>query len=196
MGYQVILNSQNSIPELIDTAPFLGSDFDHEIACGSLWSNNYNFLSKEEKNFLFPQDQDEEKKLIDPLSLKLIFEKILFFLEQESDNLPFEIELDFDRMNAENLDTDLYIDGIRCWIQGDSKCYQVVPKFKIVNLPIVNTTIEKWVNFKEEVYFGSNKYYLRKTSRYERYKDQIFQIKDYCQMAINLKVKVYWYRED
>ncbi|MFA9215125.1 MAG: hypothetical protein ACEQSR_15005 [Candidatus Methylacidiphilales bacterium] len=196
MGYQVILNSQNSIPELIDTAPFLGSDFEYEIACGSLWSNNYNFLSKEEKNFLFPQDQDEEKKLIDPFILKLIFEKILFFLEQESDNLPFEIEIDFERMNTENLDTDLYIDGVRCWIQGNSSYYQVVPKFKILNLPIENTIIEKWVNFKEEIYFGKNKYYLRKTSRFERYKDQIFQIINYCKMAINLKVKVYWYRED
>lgn len=196
MGYQVVLNSQNSIPELLDMTPFLGSDFDYEIACGGLWKNDFNFFSKEEKKLLFPQDQDEEKKLIDPLSLKLIFEKILFFLEQESDNLPFAIELDFDRMNAENLDTDLYIDGIRCWIQGNSAYYQVVPKFKILNLPIENTIIEKWVNFKEEIYFGKNKYYLRKTSRFERYKDQIFQIIDYCQMAINLKVKVYWYRED
>ena len=195
MGYQDRLNSQRNISELFDEAPFLGSDFDYEIACGNLWSDNYNFLSEEEKSFLHPQDQDDDLKLIDPNKLKIIFEKILSFLEREKEKLSFEIELDFAKMRSENLDTDLYVNGIRCWIQGDSAYYQVEPKFRIINLP-GDQNVEEWVAFKEEIIFDGNKYYLKKITRLERYKNQILQIIEYCNKAVELKTKVYWYRED
>ena len=196
MGYHDRLNTQRNISELYDKAPFLGSDFDYEIACGNLWSDNYNFLSEEEKNFLLPLDQDDDRKLIDPNKLKIIFEKILSFLEREKEKLPFEIELDFEKMRSENLDTDLYVNGIRCWIQGDSAYYQVEPKFRIINLPVADQNVEEWVAFNDEIIFDGNKYYLKKTTRLERYKDQILQIIDYCTKAAGLKTKVYWYRED
>lgn len=198
MRAQIILRTEGDEFDLKNLAPFLGRDFQSEIACGHLWDKHPKFLTKEEEEILYApnfESYDEEQvKLLDPKQLKKILEKVLSFLKSEEKTLPFEVEIDFEKMNQLGLETDLYVDGVRCWIQGDSKIYKVDKKVKLINLP-QEKTVEKWLEIKEKVQINDRVYYLKIETRYERHEENITKCIDFCQQAIEQEKKIYWLYE-
>jgi len=99
--------------------PFhLGKDFSWEISLGYLFKNK-SFLSVDEwKNLVF------------------VLNKIKEYLKNNQNTLPFEIALDYDKMDKEGISCEIIINNSRCWIQGDSHIFEVSSRFKLVNHPM------------------------------------------------------------
>lgn len=139
----------------------------------------------------FESFEDEQVKLIDPKRLKSILEKVLTYLKNEEQNLPFEVCIDYYKMKNLGLETDLYVDGARCWIQGDSEIFKVGNEVKLVNFPL-EKNIEKWIKVQEQVRINDRLYYFKIETRYERHKESITKCIDYCIQAIEKEKQIYW----
>ncbi len=176
-------------------APFLGNDFTWDIALGYLFDDN-SFLSKDEWKILTPQNTediiDEKPNPVNPADLISVLQKIKFYLKDHQDTLPFEIDFDYDKMEKEGLSCEIIINDSGCWIQGDSAHYEVSSKVKIINLPMQPNEVELWVDVKDKIEIEGRTYYLRKVTRYDKYKELINRIIDICEDAQNNNENVYW----
>lgn len=175
--------------------PFLGRDFTWEIAFGYLFEEK-SFLSKQEWEILIPQNtndiHNETPTPLNPIDLASILEKIKKYLKDNQDKLPFEIELDYDKMEKEGLSCEIFINGSRCWIQGDSNIFDVSTKVKIVNYPMAPNAVEMWVDIKDKLEIEGRTYYLRKVTRHTKYEEQINGIIDLCKQSENKNEPIYW----
>jgi len=120
--------------------PFhLGKDFSWEISLGYLFKNK-SFLSVDEWKILEPQNSDDVEngnyKPINPADLVFVLNKIKEYLKNNQNTLPFEIALDYDKMDKEGISYEIIINNSRCWIQGDSHIFEVSSRFKLVNHPM------------------------------------------------------------
>ncbi|CAL2103711.1 conserved protein of unknown function [Tenacibaculum sp. 190130A14a] len=196
MGAEVHIRLENDKYDEKGLAPFLGRDFQSEITTSALWETHEPFLDQNEIDLLYAPYydffDDNTVQLIEPSKLKSILEKIDCYLEHNKDSLPFEIDIDYERMEKENLPTDLIINDSSCWIQGDSFYYDVTDKFKIVNHNLESNEVELWVEFKEKVKIENSFFYLKKEYRYEKYKNDLNEVINFCQLAINTHQKIYW----
>ncbi len=175
--------------------PFLGRDFTWEIAFGYLFEEK-SFLSKEEWEILAPQNTDDihgaHPTPLNQIDLASVLEKTKKYLKDNQDKLPFEIELDHDKMEKEGLSCEIIINGSRCWIQGDSNTFDVSSKVKIVNYTTAPNAVEMWVDIKDKLEIEGRTYYLRKVTRYTKYEEQINEIIDLCKQSENKNQLVYW----
>jgi len=135
--------------------PFLGRDFTFEISNGFLWYERKPFLSEKETELLSPLHYDDFddgiEKPINPTDFLLIFGKIKQYLKSNQNELPFEIELDYEKMEQEGLSTDIIVNNSRCWMQGDSYVYDVSAKVRIVNYPMEPTDVDLWIEVKDKI---------------------------------------------
>lgn len=176
-------------------APFLGRDFTWDIALGNLFDNK-SFLSKDEWKIITPQNSDdvvdEKPNPVNPADLLSVLDKIKKYLKDNQDTLPFEIELDYDKMEKEGLSCEITINGSRCWLQGDSNVFEVSSKVKIVNHPMEPTEVELWVDVRDKIDIEERTYYLRKVTRHNKYEELINRVTDFCEQAKNKNENVYW----
>jgi desulfoferrodoxin (superoxide reductase-like protein) len=195
MGYETNIRIAGDGFEEKNNAQFIGNDFTWEIALGYLFDKK-SFLSKNEWQILIPQNSDdtvdEKPNPVNPTDLLSILDKIKKHLEENQDTLPFEIALDFDKMEKEGLSCEITINGSRCWIQGDSNVFEVYSKVKIVNHPMEPNEVYLWVEVIDKIEIEGRTYFLRKVTRYDRYNELISRITDYLVQAKNNKEKVYW----
>ncbi|MCF8255593.1 MAG: hypothetical protein K9H61_13515 [Bacteroidia bacterium] len=177
-------------------APYLGRDFHSEITRGAIWHDRQ-FLSDFETELLeAPYDELFENKdeilPIEPRNLEKIMIKVRDFLYENQDTLPFEIEIDYEKMENEKLSYNLTINNCRCWIQGDSRYYQVTDKVKIVNYPFEPSDVDLWIGISDRVELEGKVYYLKMVTRFERYKELIDKVIDFCRYANKIGDRIYW----
>lgn len=196
MGAEIVIRLVSDRYDEKGHAPFIGRDFQREITRGNIWEGHHPFLSDGERELLqAPYDQtldDEYGKPVSPRALIVVLKKVKDYLKVAAEHLPYYIGLDIDRMEAENLDTQIFIDGSRCWIQGDSLLYNIEEHVKFISLPGEPKEVEQWVSVSEEVVVGGEVYYLRKVTRYEKYREKLDEVIAFCEYAISRNEKVYW----
>jgi len=178
-------------------APFLGRDFQYEISEGSIWQNKRSFLNSDEIKLLKATYDElfENKDLIptiEPKSLKEVLVKVKNYLRLNQSELPFEIEIDYEKMEKENLNYYLTVNESRCWIKDDSKYNNVFNKVQIVNYKMELNKVDIWIDISDKVEIEGKIYYLKKTTRYEKYADLIDKVIDFCRHAEDIKNKIYW----
>jgi len=195
MGYETHIRLVNDKNDKKKGAPFLGRDFTWEIALGYLFEEK-SILTQDEWKILLPQNSDEivdeKPNPINPTDLLSILEKIKKYLYDNQDTLPFEIELDYDRMEESGLSNEIKINGSRCWLQGDSNVYEISTKIRIINYPLQPTEVDLWVDIDSKINIEGRTYYLKKVTRHERYKEQICNVIDYCVYAMSINENLYW----
>ncbi|OYU96586.1 MAG: hypothetical protein CFE21_09390 [Bacteroidetes bacterium B1(2017)] len=195
MGQETYIRIASDQYDKKKQAPFLGRDFTWEIAFGNLFKEK-SFLSMEEWKIVTPQNTDdildEKPKSIHPKALLSILNKIKTHLKDNQSLLPFEIELEYSKMDTEGLSSEILINGSRCWIQGDSNVYEVSSKVKIVNLPMQPNEVDLWVEIQDKIEIEGRTYYLKKMTRYDKYESLINKIIDICKLAENKNELVYW----
>ena len=196
MGAEIYIRLEDDIDDTGGNAPFLGRDFQHEISRGAIWENREPFLTELEQKVLeAPYCEEMEELFIDPIepdSLQKILLKVKKYLYDNEQLLPFEVCIDYQRMEKENLSTDLVVNESRCWIRGDSFVYKVTDKVEIVNYPNEKNEIDMWVNIADEIEIEDQKYFLKRVTRYEKYSKEIDEVIDFCADAIENNKKVYW----
>lgn len=199
MGAQIHIRLESDKYDDKELAPFLGRDFYWEITRGYIWENEEPFLSEEEINLLeapFYEDfEDNSVKQINPKDLIVVIEKVKKYLKENKDLLPFEIDLDFERMDKEKLETDIVINESKCWIKGESIYNSISDKIRIVNYPTEKNEVNIWVIISDEIEIEGRKYYLKKTSMYEKHAGKLDQVLEFCQLAEERNEKVYWLYE-
>jgi hypothetical protein len=194
MGSQIFIRLVNEGLYENDLAPFLGRDFVSEISWGHLWLKRSPFLSKKEEDLLRARtDMHEDyEQPVDPTELAKVLTKVNDYLKANESTLPFEIEIDYARMEQEGLETDLIINNSRCWIQGDSEYYKVTNKVKIVNVPMEPNEVDVWIDIAEEVAIEGKLFYLKRTTRYEKFKEILEKTIAFCRYAQGKNEKVLW----
>ena len=177
-------------------SPFLGRDFTHEIAHGFLWYKGSAFLSEQEAAILYPINSDDYndgiEELIHPDDLISVLKKVKKYLKSDKDPLPIEIELDYDKMEKENLSTDIIINNSKCWIQGDSYYNKVSSMVRIVNYPMEPNEVDVWIDIKDKVEIEGRIYYLKKITRYEKYTNMIDDVIAFCEYAKQKHKMIDW----
>ena len=196
MGAEIHISLESDKYDDKELAPFLGRDFHYEITRGAIWENREPFLSKDELEILeapyYEEFEDESVRLINPTELLIVLEKVKKYLEENEDTLPFEIHIDHERMEKEGIKDDLIVNGCRCWIKGDSLYHKVSERIEIVNYPMEPTDIDLWIEYAEEIEIEGNKYFLKKTSRFEKFADTIDKVIEFCKIANEKDEKIYW----
>lgn len=196
MGAEILIRTIKDDAASEKLTPFLGRDFTFEICNGFLWYERKPFLSERETKLLIPLHYDDFddgiKKPINPSEFLLIIAKIKQYLKTNQNELPFEIEIDYEKMEQEGLSTDIVVNNSRCWMQGDSYVYEVSTKVRIVNYPLEPTDVDLWVEVKDKIEIEDRTYYLKKVSRYERYVDSLDKIIAFCEHAKRIKQQIYW----
>lgn len=195
MGLQTRIRTTSEEENEYDYAPILGRDFTYEIALGYLFEDR-SFLSDEEWQRLEPQNMDshvyKERTSLNPTVLISILYKVKEYLNDNQNTLPFEIELDYEKMKKEDLSSDIIINGSLCWIQGDSKIYDVSTKVGIVNHPQQPHQVDLWIDIQDKIEIEGKIYYLRKVTRFDRYKELIDKVIEFCEYAKSSNNNVYW----
>ncbi|WP_375562096.1 hypothetical protein ACE193_05985 [Bernardetia sp. OM2101] len=198
MGAQINIRLESDKYDDKKLAPFLGRDFYWEITRGYR-ENQEPFLSEEEINLLeapFYEDfEDNSVKQINPNDLKVVIEKVKKYLEENKDLLPFEIDLDFERMDKEDIETDIIINESKCWIKGQSLYHSISDKVRIINYPTEKNEVDIWVTISDEIKIEGRKYYLKKTSMYEKHFKKLDQVLQFCRLAEDRNEKIYWLYE-
>ena len=177
-------------------APFLDSDFYYDIVLGNLWQNKNTLLTDYESELLKAQYYEyfnDDTRAFEPKKLRDIFMKIKKYLKENEDDLPFEIDIDYKKMRENGLNTDIVIHNSRCWIQGDSALYEVSEHVNIVNFPFEPNKVKIQVKIAEKIKIKGKTYFLKKTSRFEKYNEPIEKIINFCNYAINSNEKIYWF---
>tara|TARA_R110000868_G_scaffold306510_2_gene567740 strand:- start:656 stop:1258 length:603 start_codon:yes stop_codon:yes gene_type:complete len=196
MGAEIHISLESDKYDEKELAPFLGRDFQYEITRGAIWENREPFLSKTEVELLeapyYEEYEDESVRLTNPTDLIIVLEKIKKFLEENKNTLPFEIDIDYERMEKEGITHDLIINGSRCWIKGDSHYHNVSEKVEIVNYPMEPNEIDYWIDYAEDIEIEGNKYFLKKESRFEKFADTIDKVIEFCKIANEKNEKIYW----
>ncbi|UTW66137.1 hypothetical protein KFE94_16010 [bacterium SCSIO 12643] len=196
MGAEIHISLESDKYDDQELAPFLGRSFHYEITRGAIWENRAPFLSKAEIELLEAPYYDgieyESVQLISPNDLKAVLEKVKNYLYAYRDTLPFEIDIDHERMENAGLSSYLTVNGSKCWIKGDSLYHHVSEKVQISNYPMEPTSIDVWIDYADEVVIDGNKYYLKKTSRFEKFADTLDQVIAFCEMANKKNEKIYW----
>lgn len=195
MGAQINISLVSDKFDKEGLAPFIGRDFVYEIVKGGLWNKRSPFLTLEEAKLLeaplYNYFDDDSVKPLDPLDLIAVLNKVSRYLKSNEKLLAYEVELDFEKMQSEGLDTDLWVNGVRCWVKGDEVYTPETGVVNIVNLP-GNDDVDIWVEVKDAIEVDGKTYYLRTESRYDRYSDLLQRIIDFCNYAISKNEKVYW----
>ncbi|MFT2010824.1 hypothetical protein ACMA1I_19270 [Pontibacter sp. 13R65] len=196
MGAEIHISLESDKYDDKELAPFLGRDFYFEITRGAIWEGREPFLNELEVKLLkapyYEEFEDESVKLVNPVKLRIVLEKVKRYLDNNRDSLAFEIDIDFERMKKEGLITDLIINESRCWIKGDSFYYNVTDKVEIVNYPMEPAEISIWINYSEEIIINNKKYFLEKTTRFEKFAAIIDKVIDFCKNAEKNNERVYW----
>jgi hypothetical protein len=195
MGYRTHIRIASDQYDEKELAPFLGRDFTLDITLACLFDEQ-SFLSKDEWQILNPQISDniinEKPNPVNPADLLFVLDKIKKYLKDNQDKLPFEIELDYEKMEKEGLSCEITINGSICWLQGDSYVFEVSSKVKIVNHPMQPTEVDLWVDIKDKIEIEGRIYYLRKVTRYDKYEELISKVTEFCEYAKNNNENVYW----
>lgn len=192
MGTEIHISLENDKYDDQELAPFLGRDFYYEITQGAIWENKKPFLSNVEIELLAAKYVEDSLKPINPTDLKNVLKKVQKYLKDHINVLPFEIEIDLNRMEKEGLESDLRVQGSRCWIKGDSLYYEVSQKFEIISYPREPNEINLWIDYAEEIWVDGKKYYFKKISRFEKYARTIAQVIAFCRIAEDKDEKIYW----
>lgn len=196
MGAQIHIRLESDKYDDKELAPFLGRDFYWEITRGYIWENENPFLNEDEIDLLeapFYEDfEDNSVKRINPNDLKIIIEKVKKYLKENKDLLPFEIDLDFERMDKEKLETDIIINESKCWIKGESLYNSISDKVRIVNYPTEKNEVDIWITISDKIEIEGRKYYLKKILMYEKHVEKLDQVLQFCRLAEKRKEKIYW----
>lgn len=195
MGYETQIRLASDQYDEKKLTPFLGREFTRDISLGYLFNKN-SLLNDDEWNILTPQDSDnivgEKPNAVNPADLLAVLNKIKKYLKDNQNTLPFEIEPDYYKLEKEGLSSEIIINVSRCWIQGDSDIFEVSSKVKIVNYPMEPTEVDLWVDVKDKIEIEGRTYYLRKITRYERYRELINRVTEFCEQAKENNEIVYW----
>ncbi len=195
MGYETHIRIASDQYDEKKLAPFLGRDFTWDIALSYLFPDK-SFLNKNEWKRLTPQNADDiidhKPNPVNPTDLLSVLDKIKKYLMDNQDTLPFEIEIDYDKMEKEGLSCEITINGSRCWIQGDSNVFDVSSKVKIVNHPMEPNEVDLWVDVRDKIEIEGRSYFLRKVTRYDKYEELISRVIDLCKYAKRYNENVYW----
>lgn len=196
MGAQTIITIAGDKHDASYESPFLGRDFTHEIAQGYLWDKREPFLTTLESKLLTPINTEFYyegiHKPVHPFNLVIVLNKVKQYLKANENSLPFEIELDYDKMEKENLSTDIMINNSKCWIQGDSYYNKVSSMVRIVNYPMEPNEVDVWIDIKDKVEIEGRIYYLKKITRYEKYKNMIDDVIAFCEYAKQKHKMIDW----
>ncbi len=196
MGAEIHILLKSDVNDEKELAPFLGRDFHSEVTRGRVWDGKEPFLTEAEIELLeapyYEDIEDERVKPIDPKDLINVLGKVKKYLKDKKDELPFEIEVDIDKMEKENLSSDLIVNGSKCWMKGDSLYYHVFDKVQIVTYPLEPNEVDKWISFSDTIYLEGKKYYLKKTTRIEKFEDTINEVIEFCRIAESEKDEIYW----
>ena len=196
MGAEIHIRLESDKYDNKELAPFLGRDFYYEITRKAIWEDKESFLSKTEFDLLeapyYEEFEDDSVKVINPADLIVVLEKVKKHLKENKDSLPFEVKIDFERMEKQGLTSDLIVNGSRCWIRGDSLYHDVSDKVEIVNYPMEPNKVDLLVDILEELEIDGRKYFLKKISRFEKFAETIDKVTEFCQLAENNNEKIYW----
>jgi hypothetical protein len=195
MGAEIHIRTVSDKYDDKEIAPFLGRDFHREIVEGRIWENKKPFLNAEESKLLhapYYEELDDSISPIHPLELSKVLTKVKNYLKANEDSLPYEIDIDDERMAKEGLSYDLIIKQSRCWIQGDSLYYNVSSKVKIVSYPLEPNKVELWVDIAERVEIDGKRYHLKKISRYDKFSELLDEVIEFCRYAASRNEKIYW----
>lgn len=196
MGAEIHISLESDKYDDKELAPFLGHDFQYEITRGAIWENRKPFLSKDELELLeapyYEEFEDDSVRLINPSKLIIVLDKVKKYLRENEDTLPFEIHIDHERMEKEGITKDLIVNNSRCWIRGDSLYHEVSEKVQIVNYPMEPTDVYLWIDYGNEIEINGKKYYLKKTSRFEKFVESLDKVIEFCKTAENKNEKIYW----
>lgn len=196
MGAQILIRLTSDRYDDKEQAPFLGRDFQYEITRGALWEKRKPFLTPAESKLLeAPYDElfeDGTPPAAEPYKLRTVLQKVRDYLEKNQPTLAFEIELDHERMEQENLNYWLRVNDSQCWIQGDSFYYKVTDKVKIVNYPMEPNEVDLWVPITDSVVLDDKLYYLKRVTRFDKYKDSLDKAIAFCKKAEEVGDKIYW----
>lgn len=186
-------------------APFLGRYFTSEITQGGIWEDHAPFLTPQEAKLLdAPYHESFEDKNppvpVNPTELARVLTKVKDYLWTHQDSLPYEIELDYERMEREGLPTEIIINQSRCWIHGDSY-YHTQPYWPnpmtdsqvlITNYPHEPNEVDIMVDIKERIEIEGRIYYLKRTNRYEVFAPELDAVIAFCAYAESIGEQVYW----
>jgi len=196
MGAEIHISLESDKYDDKERAPFLGRDFHYEITRGAIWEDRELFLSKNEIDILeapyYEEFEDESVSLTNPSDLISVHEKVKKYLKENKDTLPFEIHIDFERMEKEGITPDLIIKGSRCWIKGDSLYHNVSEKIEIVNYPMEPIEIDFWIDYAEEIEIDGKMYFLKKETQFEKFADTIDKVIEFCEIANEKDEEIYW----
>lgn len=196
MGAQIDIRLESDKYDEAELAPFLGRYFHGEITEGDIWDDKEPFLTKAEAALLkapfYEEFSDASVRLIDPQDLKAVLIKVKQYLRDHQDALPFEIEVDEERMEQAGLESDLRVNGSRCWMKGDSLYYDVSDKVNIVNHLHEPQPVDIWVDIKDKVEIDGQAYFLKRITRYEIFADIIDKVVAFCELAISRNERIYW----
>jgi hypothetical protein len=194
MGSQIFIHLAGEGLYKSDLAPFLGRDFAAEISLGHLWIERSPFLSKQEEDLLCARtDMHEDyEQPVDPAELANVLIKINDYLKTNEDTLPFEIEIDYAKMEQEGLESDVIINNSRCWIQGDTNLTNNPSKINVLSHPMEPNGVDVWIDIADEVVIEGKLFYLKRITRYEKYKEILEKTIAFCRYAEGKNKKVLW----
>ncbi|WP_291728395.1 hypothetical protein [Bernardetia sp.] len=196
MGVEVYIRLASDEDDKQSIAPFLGRDFWWEITRGYIWENKQPFLTEEETSLLEASRYDDFKddlgKKVRPKDLALVIEKVKKYLKENEDSLPFEIDLDYKKMDKEGLDTDIIINESRCWLRGDSLYHEISDKINVVNYPTEKNDVDMWISISDKVEIENRLYYLKKTSMFDKHSPKLDEILHFCRLAEQRSEMIYW----
>ncbi len=194
MGSQIFIHLVGEGLYENDLAPFLGRDFVAEISWGHLWMERSPFLSKQEEDLLRARTDWHEdfNKPVNPAELAKVLTKVNDYLKTNESTLPFEIEIDYTKMAHAGLETDLIINNSRCWIKGDSYVFDVTTKVNVVSYAMEPNEVDVWVDIADEVVIEGKLFYLKRITRYEKYKEILEKTIAFCRYAGGKNNKVLW----
>lgn len=182
--------------------------FHHEIACGHLWYKKDSFLTQEEEDLFYPYIDgvhEHEILAILPEQFKAIVLKIWSYLESNQNTLPIEhfidrIEDDSFLMDDANFDaySGIIYKNSKCWLDGDTSHYYLFghatnkDKARVVSYPGEPDEVDFWITVKERVVIDGRPYKMYTETRFQRYKDQLTLLLDFCDKAIKENKRINW----
>lgn len=196
MGAEIHISLATDRYDDMGLAPFLGRDFHYEITRGAIWKDRPFLNDFETKLLEAPYEElfedENEIESIHPSDLENVMTKVKDFLYHNQESLPFEIMIDYDRMDNEGQSCKLMINNSHCWIRGDSFYHEVTDKVRIVSYPNEASEVDLWVDIADKIEIDGRVYYLRKVTRFEKFKESIDNVIDFCRHAESIGDRIYW----